>query len=85
MCRFLAIRGAKHVALVSWRSTAFEQQRNLGHALGIRQHIIPVESLNRSLSGDSSPGPLRTFPPVKGVVQAHMVLQVRAEQYRCTT
>ena len=83
VCRFMATRGAKHVALVSWGLTAFEQQRALGEALrqlGVSLHMVPPESSDRSLDEDLISSPLRRCPPIKGVVQADMLPQVREKK-----
>jgi NADPH:quinone reductase-like Zn-dependent oxidoreductase len=82
VCRFMATRGAKHVALVSWGLTAFEQQRHLGEALrhlGISLHVVSPESSDRFLEEALISSPLRKCPPIKGVVQADMVPQVRGK------
>ena len=80
LCRFMVSRGAKHIALISWGSIAIAQQILLGEAirqLGASIHMISSEDSDQEMSDVPLTHNFYDMPPVKGVVQADLMLQVR--------
>ena len=79
LCRFMVSRGAKHIALISWGNAAFAQQKCLGEAirqLGANIHMLPSKDFDQDLSDVLKSRDFYNMPPVKGVVQADLMLQV---------
>lgn len=79
LCRFMVSRGAKHIALISWGNAAFAQQKCLGEAirqLGASIHMLPSKDFDQDLSDVLKSRDFYNMPPVKGVVQADLMLQV---------
>ena len=81
LCRFMVSRGAKHIALISWGYIALAQQMRLGEAirqLGASVHMLPSEDSNQDLDDVLMSCNFYNMPPVKGVVQADLMLRVRS-------
>ena len=73
-------RGAKHTALISWGYTALTQQIRLGETvrqLGASIHLLPSEDSHQDLNDVLTSCNFYNMAPVKGVVQADLMLQVR--------
>ena len=80
VCRFMVSRGAKHIALISWGHNAYAQRICLGEALrqlGASIRILPSEDSDQDLTHELVSRHIYNMPPVKGVVQANLMLQVR--------
>ena len=82
LCRFMVSRGAKHIALIPWGLMESEYQRTLGTALrqlGSCMHTLLPNNSKQELTDEMISRNLRNMPPVRGVVQADMTLQVRSK------
>ena len=80
LCRFMVSRGAKHIVLISWGHIANAQQICLAEALGklgASVRILSPEDSDQDLTDELMSRHIYNMPPVKGVVQADLMLQVR--------
>ena len=77
---FLANHGAKSILILSRRNLDQSERHNLEEELGSSGAVVRIESCNIAdleEMQEVAARCLRTMPPVKGVIQAAMVLQVR--------
>ena len=78
---FLANHGAKSILVLSRRILDQTERHNLEEELGSSGAVVRIESCNIADSKEMQEVAarcFRTMPPVKGVIQAAMVLQVRS-------
>ncbi len=88
ICRFMVSRGAKHIALISWGHIAFAQQKCLEEALrqlGASIHMTSFQDSSQDLTDELMSRYFNDMPPVKGVVQADLMLQVRPKSSLVST
>ena len=79
---FLANHGAKNILILSRRNMAQSERHKLEEELGSSGAVVRIEACdiaNLREVQDVAARCLRTLPPVKGVIQAAMVLQVRSK------
>ena len=78
---FLANHGAKNILVLSRRNLGQKERNDLEEKLSSSGAIVRIETCNIAKlneTQDVAARCLRSMPPVKGVIQAAMVLQVRS-------
>ena len=80
IARFMAAHGAKHILILARRTIDDEGRSKLEGELGSSGASVRIETCditNSSRVRNVAKRCLQTIPPVRGVIQAAMVLQVR--------